>query len=130
MRFSINAPGDKDTAWRAIDVESGSSSSVYSSAAWGSSTTAATTYTASSSVATASVVPGWGTATNGQCACDCLCGADSFPAGAGMGMMGGWGGMIPASAAPSMAPSSSAAAAVVAASSAAPAYGGSGYKLS
>lgn len=84
MRFSINAPGDKDMAWRALD-------------------TLSSTKTSSMAMATASVVPGMGTIMNGQCMCDCLCGVNAFPTGAGMGMMGGMPGMIPASSGPTMA---------------------------
>jgi hypothetical protein len=41
----------------------------------------------------ASVVPGMGTTGAGQsCGCQCLCGASSFPANAGMGAFGGVGG--------------------------------------
>ncbi|KAL8991701.1 MAG: hypothetical protein Q9169_007732 [Polycauliona sp. 2 TL-2023] len=37
---------------------------------------------------------GAGTMQNGQCSCSCLCGVGSFPAGAGMGMYGGWSGSV------------------------------------
>lgn len=41
----------------------------------------------------ASVVPGMGTTGAGQsCGCQCLCGAGSFPANAGVGAFGGVGG--------------------------------------
>ncbi|KAL8802687.1 MAG: hypothetical protein Q9182_003645 [Xanthomendoza sp. 2 TL-2023] len=31
----------------------------------------------------------------GQCSCSCLCGTAAFPAGAGVGMYGGWSGAVP-----------------------------------
>jgi hypothetical protein len=57
----------------------------------------------SSSMPSASIVPGMGTMSNGQCSCDCLCGVNAFPLGDGIGMMGGMPGMIPAASAPSLA---------------------------
>ncbi|KAI4178944.1 MAG: hypothetical protein LQ346_007310 [Caloplaca aetnensis] len=43
-----------------------------------------------------SVVTGSGSMVNGQCGCSCLCGVAAFPAGAGMGMVGGLSGAVPA----------------------------------
>ena len=86
MRFSINAPAAKDMAWRAIDTIG--------------STTATSV---AMPMPSASIVPGTGSMNNGQCSCDCLCGVNAFPAGGGIGMMGGMPGMIPAASAPSMA---------------------------
>jgi hypothetical protein len=57
----------------------------------------------SSSMPSASIVPGTGMVNNGQCSCDCLCGVNAFPAGDGIGMIGGMPGMIPAASAPTMA---------------------------
>ncbi|KAL8668931.1 MAG: hypothetical protein Q9168_006457 [Polycauliona sp. 1 TL-2023] len=37
---------------------------------------------------------GAGTMQNGQCSCSCLCGVSAFPAGAGVGMVGGWSGSV------------------------------------
>jgi hypothetical protein len=62
-----------------------------------------TTAATSMAMPSASIVPGTGMMNNGQCTCDCLCGVNAFPAGDGMGMMGGMPGMIPAASAPSMA---------------------------
>ncbi|KAL8718072.1 MAG: hypothetical protein Q9225_004755 [Loekoesia sp. 1 TL-2023] len=44
-----------------------------------------------------SMVMGTGSMTNGQCSCSCLCGTAAFPAGAGMGMYGGYSGAVPMS---------------------------------
>ncbi|KAL9018801.1 MAG: hypothetical protein Q9185_003887 [Variospora sp. 1 TL-2023] len=41
-----------------------------------------------------SMVMGAGSANNGQCSCSCLCGTAAFPAGAGIGMYGGWSGAV------------------------------------
>lgn len=106
MRFSINAPNDKDMAWRAMDTIGGATtSSMMMSMPMSSSKTMSMPMSSSTTtpMASASIVPGMGTMNNGQCMCDCLCGVNAFPAGAGMGMMGGMPGMIPSSAAPSMA---------------------------
>ncbi|KAL8842840.1 MAG: hypothetical protein Q9176_002476 [Flavoplaca citrina] len=40
------------------------------------------------------MMTGSGKMENGQCSCSCLCGVGSFPAGAGMGMYGGWSGSV------------------------------------
>ncbi|KAL8930220.1 MAG: hypothetical protein Q9208_000837 [Pyrenodesmia sp. 3 TL-2023] len=42
-----------------------------------------------------SVVTGTGSMENGQCSCSCLCGVAAFPAGAGVGMVGGLSGAVP-----------------------------------
>ncbi|TID13781.1 hypothetical protein E2P81_ATG01717 [Venturia nashicola] len=53
----------------------------------------------------ASVVPGTGKTGSGQsCGCQCLCGAGSFPANAGVGAFGGVGGVMPDMGAMSPAP--------------------------
>ncbi|KAI4113933.1 MAG: hypothetical protein LQ345_005183 [Seirophora villosa] len=41
-----------------------------------------------------SMVLGAGSMNNGQCSCSCLCGTAAFPAGAGIGMYGGWSGAV------------------------------------
>ncbi|KAL8703078.1 MAG: hypothetical protein Q9201_003740 [Fulgogasparrea decipioides] len=41
-----------------------------------------------------SMVQGSGTMSNGQCSCSCLCGTAAFPAGAGIGMYGGFSGAV------------------------------------
>ncbi|KAL8651700.1 MAG: hypothetical protein Q9210_003108 [Variospora velana] len=41
-----------------------------------------------------SMVMGAGSMNNGQCSCSCLCGTAAFPAGAGIGMYGGWSGAV------------------------------------
>ncbi|KAL8691192.1 MAG: hypothetical protein Q9218_003542 [Villophora microphyllina] len=41
-----------------------------------------------------SMSQGTGTMGNGQCSCSCLCGVAAFPAGAGMGMYGGYSGAV------------------------------------
>ncbi|KAI4104131.1 MAG: hypothetical protein LQ339_003984 [Xanthoria mediterranea] len=40
------------------------------------------------------MIAGSGTMANGQCSCSCLCGVGAFPAGAGVGMYGGFGGSV------------------------------------
>ncbi|KAL8873520.1 MAG: hypothetical protein Q9174_001026 [Haloplaca sp. 1 TL-2023] len=45
----------------------------------------------------ANMPAGAGTMVNGQCACSCLCNVGAFPAGAGIGMYGGWSGAVPMS---------------------------------
>ncbi|KAL8725990.1 MAG: hypothetical protein Q9166_006992 [cf. Caloplaca sp. 2 TL-2023] len=45
-------------------------------------------------VAGNNMVAGAGSMENGQCSCSCLCGTAAFPAGAGMGMYGGWSGAV------------------------------------
>ncbi|KAL8967945.1 MAG: hypothetical protein Q9183_002689 [Haloplaca sp. 2 TL-2023] len=47
--------------------------------------------------ADANMPAGTGSMVNGQCACSCLCNAGAFPAGAGIGMYGGWSGAVPMS---------------------------------
>ncbi|KAL9581189.1 MAG: hypothetical protein Q9203_005994 [Teloschistes exilis] len=42
----------------------------------------------------ASMSQGTGTMSNGQCSCSCLCGVAAFPAGAGVGMYGGYSGAV------------------------------------
>ncbi|KAL8750605.1 MAG: hypothetical protein Q9184_006367 [Pyrenodesmia sp. 2 TL-2023] len=42
-----------------------------------------------------SMVMGTGSMENGQCSCSCLCGVAAFPAGAGVGMVGGLSGAVP-----------------------------------
>lgn len=89
MRFSINAPTAKDSAWRLIDtVQNPQSSNV----ALASSTASVAAPAASAS---AGVVQGHGRSHNDTCSCSCFCGVGTFPAGAGIGMMGGVAGSIP-----------------------------------
>ena len=115
MVFAINAPttGDKTfsaykqlaiaqngTALSTAGIVATAASAVASTvtiAAGSATTTAAATSVAAASVAAASatVAVGQGTLSDGSaCSCQCLCGANSFPANAGVNQFGGFGGMI------------------------------------
>ncbi|EED23712.1 serine-threonine rich protein, putative [Talaromyces stipitatus ATCC 10500] len=116
MVFSINPTAAKSQAafLSAAKAQNGTSASGAAGAAGAASSAssgvalagAASSSAAAISAATpASVAQGSGTMSNGGvCSCSCLCGAAQFPAGAGLGMMGGMGGelaMIAAAPAPS-----------------------------
>lgn len=114
MVFAINAPttGDKTfsaykqlaiaqngTALSTAGIVATAASAVASTVtiAAGSATAAGSTTAAATSVAAASatVAVGQGTLGDGSaCSCQCLCGANSFPANAGVNQFGGFGGMI------------------------------------
>ncbi|KAL1965108.1 hypothetical protein VTN77DRAFT_6021 [Rasamsonia byssochlamydoides] len=107
MVFSINPTATKtQAAFKAAAIaQNGTASSSSSSSAAGSASSAAAAAPAASSAAMssssygsssgASVVQGSGTTSDGGvCSCSCLCGAAAFPAGAGIGAVGGWGGEI------------------------------------
>lgn len=98
MVFSINPTAEKSqAAFKAAAIaQNGTASSSSSNSAAGSASSSAAASAASSAAVAAgssSVVQGSGTTSNGgTCACSCLCGAAAFPAGAGIGAVGGWGG--------------------------------------
>jgi plastocyanin len=53
--------------------------------------------TAAAVATTTSIAAGWNTAGNAQsCSCACFCGVAAFPAGAGVGAVGGFSGSMPA----------------------------------
>lgn len=107
MVFSINPTAAKSQAAfeAAAKAQNGTSTGTAAGAgaaaaaaasASGSATAGSTATSSVAAVAAAtsgSVATGTGTLTSGgACACSCLCGAADFPAGAGLGSMGGVGG--------------------------------------
>lgn len=107
MVFSINPTAAKSQAAfeSAAKAQNGTAAAggmgagAAASSASATSGSAATSSAATSSVAavaaatSASVATGTGTLTSGgACSCSCLCGVADFPAGAGIGAMGGMGG--------------------------------------
>jgi plastocyanin len=102
MVFSINPTAAKSQAAfeAAAKAQNGTTTAAGAGAAAASASSSATTgSTATSSVAavaaatSGSVATGTGTLTSGgACSCSCLCGAADFPAGAGLGAVGGVGG--------------------------------------
>ena len=111
MAFSINPTADKSqAAFKAAAMAQNGTAAAAASPPPGAAPPAAAPPPASaaapppaaSSQAAGSVVSGTGSMANGQCTCSCLCGVSSFPSGAGMGMMGGMSGAMPAAAAGNM----------------------------
>lgn len=91
MTFSINPTMTKtqaDFQMMAIQ-QNGTMSS--------SSTTMTPPTTGNVAAPQSSVANGTGPVENGQCTCSCLCGTNAYAPGLGIGMMGGLGGMVPAS---------------------------------
>lgn len=107
MVFSINPTATKSQAafLAAAMAQNGTSTSASTGSSAGSASSAAAVMMGSSATSSAmavaatstaaSVAMGSGTLTSGgACSCSCLCGAANFPAGAGLGAMGGWGGEL------------------------------------
>ncbi|KAL9108835.1 MAG: hypothetical protein Q9227_006492 [Pyrenula ochraceoflavens] len=112
MAFSINPKGDKSqAAFKAAAIAQNGTASASASAAAPPPSAASPPPAAAppaaappaaappAAASSGSVVSGQGSTQNGQCTCSCLCGSSAFPAGAGMGMMGGMSGAMPAAAA-------------------------------
>jgi len=103
MVFSINAAttGDKTfSAYKQLAIaQNGTALStagiVATAAPAVASTVTVVAGSASAAAASATVAVGQGTLGDGSaCSCQCLCGANSFPANAGVNQFGGFGGTI------------------------------------
>lgn len=110
MVFAINAPttGDKTfsaykqlaiaqngTALSTAGIVATAASAVASTVTIAAGSATATAAATSVAAASATVAVGQGTLGDGSaCSCQCLCGANSFPANAGVNQFGGFGGMI------------------------------------
>ncbi|OCK94022.1 uncharacterized protein K441DRAFT_563178 [Cenococcum geophilum 1.58] len=103
MVFSINAAttGDKTfSAYKQLAIaQNGTALSTAGIVATAASAVASTVTvvagSASAAAASATVAVGQGTLGDGSaCSCQCLCGANSFPANAGVNQFGGFGGTI------------------------------------
>lgn len=110
MVFAINAPttGDKTfsaykqlaiaqngTALSTAGIVATAGSAVASTVTIAAVSATATAAATSVAAASATVAVGQGTLGDGSaCSCQCLCGANSFPANAGVNQFGGFGGTI------------------------------------
>ncbi|KAI9829037.1 MAG: hypothetical protein M1832_000060 [Thelocarpon impressellum] len=108
MTFSINPTAEKSHAkFKELAIQQNGTAEAGSSAAPPPPPASATPPPASapptpppSQTASSNIVQGTGKVENGQCACQCLCGADSLQQGMGIGNYGGWGGQVPAACVP------------------------------
>lgn len=104
MVFAINPTATKSfAAFQSMAIAQNGTGTASSSAAPPPASSAPPAATAAAppaavSSASSSVVQGTGTMNGDTCSCSCLCGTDAFPAGAGVGMMGGYSGAIDVSA--------------------------------
>lgn len=99
MVFAINPTADKSfAAFQQMAMQQNGTATGAASAAAPPASSAAAAAPPATSSASSSVVQGTGSMNGGQCTCSCLCGTNAFPAGAGIGAMGGLSGSIDVSA--------------------------------
>ncbi|KAJ9247496.1 hypothetical protein C8Q69DRAFT_441521 [Paecilomyces variotii] len=97
--MSINGTVSMDSSMAAsssVAVAASSSVAVAASSSVAAVATSAAVPPPASSSSAASIAQGSGTlVSGGACDCSCLCGISAFPAGAGLGMLGGMSGSMP-----------------------------------